>query len=560
MTANQPCSRGARWALVVLLLAALALRAADFPARYEYRNCDERPYCQSGLAMWEGITPTYKYSPAGPQIWISWLYAAFYSAKDFALPGAEERAAPFVLRPFVAVNHALFDIYHDWSRLRQIQAAANVALALAAVAAGFALGRRRGGLPAALIVAGMTAAMPLMVDLGVQARPYMMGWALGLIALYYSAEERTTAAAIVMGLAVGTRIDMLVLLPLAWADLWPAPRFFRRAARYTALAAMTSLLIAPWLLTNLLGNLRTIATVRVAEPNGTASTPLETLREICIHQGLGVTILLAAAALFLAPPGRSKPRWAAAIYVLLLAVSMFKATHFGLSHQGGPIVALIAFSAVGASAVWARWRGLAWALAALALGPPLISSVRDIAATRRAYTPSYATQWIERHVPPGTLVYLAPSLHDPLPTRAASDALWAQVVEHDSWELKVRSAMERFHASAGDLPRALSEENMIIERGNRRQWFILGGRQELPEPRYDIRVFDDSVVFGVQDVSADFHRTGGVVVCDDAVGTMPADLGQPAVQWVNSDGNGVRVYCSPDVLARLLEPENLNAW
>jgi len=34
--------------------------------------------------------------------------------------------------------------------------------------------------------------------------------------------------------------------------------------------------------------------------------------------------------------------------------------------------------------------------------------------------------------------------------------------------------MERFHASAGDLPRALSEENMIIERGNRRQWFISG--------------------------------------------------------------------------------------
>jgi len=239
---------------------------------------------------------------------------------------------------------------------------------------------------------GMTAAMPLMVDLGVQRRPYMMGWALGLIApLCNSAEERTTAAAIVMGLAVGTRIDMLVLLPLAWRICGPRALLPPGGRAILALAAMTSLLIArvaadqsPWKSAHNRDGAR-------AEPNGTASTPLETLREICIHQGLGVTNSSRGRGLFLAPPGRSKPRWAAAIYVLLLAVSMFKATHFGLSHQGGPIVALIAFSRR-ASAVGAGWRGLAWALAALALGPPLISSVRDIAATRRAYTPSYATQ------------------------------------------------------------------------------------------------------------------------------------------------------------------------
>jgi hypothetical protein len=547
---------GTRWWLLLAMLVALALRVADFPGRYEMRNTDERPYTQGGLALWEGITPTYKYSPAGPMTWVSWAYAGAESARHFILPGPEERVVPFVLRPFQAVNHALFDIYHDWSRLRQIQSLLNVLTALAAVWAGFMLGFKRGGLPVALIVGGLTAAMPLFVHMSVEARPYMMGWGLGLIALYLSAEGRATASAVVMGLAIGTRIDMLVLLPLAYADLWPGihpgakalPRV-RRLIRYTLVTAMASLLIAPWLLTNLLGNLRTIATVRVAEPNGVSASLADTIRECVVHQGLGVPIVLAVAALMLAPPGRKRPRWIAAVYVLLLAASMLKATHFGLQHQGGPIVALIAFASVGASAVAARWRALAWVLVAFALLPPLISSGNDIAARRGTYVPSYATEWLEQHVPPGTRVYLSPSFHDPLPTVEASNALWAEVTENNSWELKVRSGMARFHISAETLPRALSEENMIIERGLRREWFILGSRPNLPEPRFDIRVFSASVVYGEQNIEEAFNRTGGVLVW---AGIMPTNLGRLVAQWISPAGIGVRIYCSPDV--KLMEP------
>ncbi len=560
MSETAPSPRGPRWLLCLLLLAALALRAADFPGRYVYRDGDERPYTQSGLALWEGMTPTNKYCPAGPQIWISWLYAGFYSTRDFLLPSREDAAVPFVLRPFVAVNHALFDIYHDWSRLRQIQSAVNFAATLAAVAAGFELGRKRGGLPAALIVAGMAAAMPIWVELSVEARPYTLAWDCGLIAFYFSAKGSDGTSAIFMGLAVASRIDMLVLVPLAWTDLWPSDRFMRRAARYTALAALTTLLVAPWLLTNLIGNVREIATIRVAIPDAKSDSTTSALNEIFIQQGLGVVIILAMTSLFLAPPGRTKPRWMAAIYVLLLTLSMLKATNFGIRHQGGPFVALIAFSAVGASALWKRWPALAWVAAAAAIAPTFVVAALDVAATRQAYVAPHPTEWLERHIMPGTRVYLSPRIHDPLPTQAASDALWAEVADGDAWKAKIETAMKRYHISADELPRALSEENMIQERGNRREWFILGGLPKLQEPRFDIRVIMSSPVFGVQDASAEFRRTGGVLIWDDFDGRSPDGLGQPVVQWVNGDGKGVRVYCSSEVAARFLDAGDLGAW
>ena len=86
-----------------------------------------------------------------------------------------------------------------------------------------------------------------------------------------------------------------------------------------------------------------------------------------------------------------------------------------------------------------------------------------------------------------TRLHVAPFFHDPLPTTQAADELWSQVNDGRAWEAKVRSGLQRFDLRADEIPRALSEDGMTYEKGNRRGYFILGSRTQLPEPRYDLR-------------------------------------------------------------------------
>jgi hypothetical protein len=559
----------ARGVLLLIVAVAVVLRLVDFPPRYFKRDFDEQPYVQGGLALWEGITPTYDRTPAGPQTWISWAYAAGYTARYLVFPTPEERATPLVLRPFRAGDHALFDIYRDWSLLRWIEVAAGGIVAVVAAGAAFKLGWKRGGwLPAILV--GLTAAtLPLFVEFSGQARPYAMAWGFGIIALYYAAcsQDRPAASwrsAVFMGLAIASRVDMLLLLPLAWTDIWDAPSTGRRRVSrivlYTLLSAAVSLLVAPWLLTDLVGNLRAIASVRIAEPAGGATSARGTMLDFFVQQGLGIDLILVVCALFLVAPDKRWIRWSAAIYVLLLSVSMLKGTGFGLRHQGAPIVALVTFAGVGMAAVAGRWPRLAPAILVLALILPAVCVIVDIVQRKHLEMEYHATAWIQRHVPPGALIYVNPNIRDPLPTVAASNALWDEVANENAWTTKLEWGMKRFHISSENLPRAFSENDMVVERGLRREWFILGSRPAIPDPRYDIRVYVDSVVFRINDVAGEFKRTGGVLVCNDDDGAMPTDVGTPVVQWINSQARGVRIYCSPDVLPKLLDSEHLQAW
>lgn len=551
------------WLLLgLVVITSIALQAANFPARYDRRDYDERLYSECGLLVWEGIMPTVHYAPNGPETWIGWTYAAVKSLDHLGRPGAEERAAPSVLRPFVAVNHALFDIYRDWSSLRRIILAANVLTAVLAAAAGFGLGWKRGGPAAGLLVGGLVAVLPLFLELSGEAKSYMMAWGLAVISLYFAAgpKPRPLLSAVAMGLAVASRIDMLMLLPLLWLDLWEAEgqlagKVFR-IARYTGIVAIVAVLVAPWALTFLLGTARAVATIRLSEPVRATGSLQHAVVEVVWGQGLGVALILVVAALALPP----KRRWVAGVYVLLLAATVAKGTGFGLRHQGAPVIAVITFAAIGMAAVAAKWPRTTWALVALGLAVPVGQTVHDVIQRRTEYVPTHATAWLERHVPSGAIVYLSPSLHDPLPTQAAADRLWNQVTDDNAWKRKFNSAMSRFHVSAADLPRALSEGDMIAERGLRREWFILGSRTQLPDPRYDIRIFGDSVVFSIFDIGAQFKKTGGVLICNDADGSMPTDVGTPVVQWVNRHGRGVRIYCSPDVVEHLRDAAHLEEW
>ena len=100
-------------------------------------------------------------------------------------------------------------------------------------------GGRAGGIAGAAVVGGVLAACPLFVDYADQSRPYAMAWSFAVLALAAAvagprraevppAEPATVAvrgtarrfwfwsAAILMGLSVGSRVEMLTFLPVFW--------------------------------------------------------------------------------------------------------------------------------------------------------------------------------------------------------------------------------------------------------------------------------------------------------------------------------------------------------
>jgi hypothetical protein len=109
--------------------------------------------------------------------------------------------------------------------------------------------------------------------------------------------------------------------------------------------------------------------------------------------------------------------------------------------------------------------------------------------------------------------------------------------------------LKRFNLGDQEMPRALSEENMIVERCVARATYILGSRQWVARPRYELQhdVATSPMVEPGMPYSG-FLRTGGVLVHEGK--EARPDLGEPVVQWTRGTA-GVYVYCSEDVRARL---------
>lgn len=317
---------------------------------------------------------------------------------------------------------------------------------------------------------------------------------------------------------------------------------------YHVLAAITTLLLAPWIVTNLIGNLRIIATVRLADP--TRVVPLkDTLLDFAVTQGLWLLPLLAVVGALWPRRGQRFPRILLAAYVVLAGASIVKATGFGLQHQGGPLVILIVMSAFALRPLMRFDGKVAWIVCGLALIVPAVQAVRSIAIRQRSYVDDApAVAWIERNVPPGTRVYVVNSLFNPLPTRAASDALWAEVNDDGAWERKFLAGLQRFNLTSDQIPRALSEENMLVEKGNRRGWFILGSRGDVGRPRFDIRIIGGSPIFGVHDLPAEFAKTGGVILWRGTLDDAEIKGLTPAQRWDSPNKKtGVFVFVSPDL-------------
>jgi hypothetical protein len=549
-------SRSQLIALVIALLLGLSLRIWNYPSRYQLQDGDELGYTYGGLLLWEGLTPGFKMAPAGLQTWVSWAYCGGKSLMNLLRDRNEDRI-PAPIRPFSAVDRALFDIYRDTSALKQLTVALIIVISLGAIYAAFQIGYCSAGNPGGLLGGGLAALLPLFIQASGTAKPYMPAWAFAIIASYFAIAHtkstRWAGSAVFMGLAISSRIEMLLFFPIILWLMWNEKEpegFGRTALRLTSLMAGVTLLVSPWLLTNLLGNLRTIATVRFASPS-VRELLVPLLKDFALLQGLGPVSVLLAAGLAISPRDKRRAYWLLLSIVIVLFLTMLRPTPYGLRHHGATVAAIVVLCPLALARVRQLHYGAAWTLAVLLLAIPAIHAGSVIMADKQSYVPDRATAWIEQNVPPGTTVYLSPTLNDPLPTEQSADALWLQVSDAQAWRTKFNQGMSRFGLTQGRIPRALSEENLIQERGNRRRWFILGGGQEIKAPRFEIKIISGGSPFDITPSAAmaEYMRTGGVLILRQS--RQPEflhpdkELGKPKAAWLNQNGQGTLVYSMP---------------
>ena len=91
-----------------------------------------------------------------------------------------------------------------------------------------------------LTAGGLAAAAPLLVEYAGMARPYALAWSFGILGVYWASlggGRRWLLSGILAGLAVGTRLEMLLLLPYVLGEAWAGSgreQRWRIAARLTS--------------------------------------------------------------------------------------------------------------------------------------------------------------------------------------------------------------------------------------------------------------------------------------------------------------------------------------
>lgn len=565
--------RNAAWrSLVGLLILATILRIMILPSRAEETDGDEFYYLQGGALVLEGLPSGMHYTFAGPEIWFAWAYTGGLAARYLVWPTQEERAVPLEIRPYVAVNHATFDVYHDISLLKISYIVFAGIVGLFGVAAAFGYGRRRGGLTGGVLLGIMAASLPVLVEHAGLAKPYSLGWSCVLIAAYFAATAETkpvrrTTSAIFLGLAVASRVELLGLLPvIVLLEIWPNRaslwRFAVEILRYGLTTAVCVIVAAPWSVTNLLGNLRAIATIRVAKTTLINPTITGTLTDLMWSNALGIAILIFFFAIGLAiwkrkDAGLARWPWLAALLALLLLSSCFRPTGYGLRHQGPAFMSLLLLLPASIGLIAKYHQRAAWVLVTLSLALCSFRAVIAIRDRHAMWIPDQATQWVETHVPPGTTVYLSPSIHDPLPTPESANAIWDELSSRQAAFRKFEAGIKRLQiagATSDIMPPALSEQTVTTERSSARRFYVLGSRSAFIGPRFNIIRYRASAVFGVQDPVSEFKRTGGVLIwrSDQPDETSAPGLDQePAIKWTNPAGRGTYVYVSPDIAGQL---------
>jgi hypothetical protein len=545
--------------LLLLLTVAAAIRIWTMPYRNELRDMDEIGYVSGGLLAWEGMLPGWRAAPAAGQTWIGWLWIAARSAWDFImLP----HGTPSPLRPFAAIDQALFDTYADLGPLRQVILCVSLGIALAGVFAGYRLGLKYGGEAGAVLIGGIVALLPVYIEFTGMSRSYSDSWMLGIASISCAATLRNPRIpAVLLGLAIASRIDMVVLAPLVIWALWDNlgnKGFFAIACRTAFTSILTLIIAAPWLMVAFVGTLRSIAMVRVMGYYWNVESPrLTTLKDLTWTEGLGPLLLATLAGFLLIPVQSRFSKWTLAGLTLLIASTMFIGHCQVIQYHGGPLIAILTSAAIGTGAILNRmpkWQGLM--LAAFLLILPSVQSLRLALHPHLLGYVDHSTEWIEKHVPSGTIIYFHSDFacKTVLPTAEAADAIWREVASDQAWRAKLEDGFRRFSLPAEQFPRALSEDNLCMDRAKSRRWFILGGGSGML-PRYDVRPFDICKTFGIHssEIAETFKRTGGVLIWRTAApAPPPPELGEPLIKWVNTHGNGTLLFVSPDIRGKLL--------
>jgi hypothetical protein len=287
------------------------------------------------------------------------------------------------------------------------------------------------------------------------------------------------------------------------------------------------------------------------------SPRLTTFKALTWREGLGPILLTTLVGFFLVPAESRFKNSVLAAFTLLMVSSMFIGSYQVMRYHGGPLIAILTSAAIGSGAILNRlpkWKALTLTSCLLIL--PAIQSLRTAVDQHALCHTDYSTEWMEKHVPPGTIVYFHCTFASQalLPTSEAVDAIWKRVANDDAWRVKLQEGFRRFSLPSDQFPRAMSEDNLCMDRAICRRWFILaGGGQE--RPRYDLRPFNMGTTFGLHapEIGKVFKETGGILIWRTATTErLPSGLGEPLVKWVNSYGNGTLVFVSDDVRQKLL--------
>jgi len=548
--------------LLPLLAVAAAIRLWTMPCKNEIRDMDEIGYTSGGLLMWEGMLPGWRAAPAGPQTWIGWLWIAIRSGWHLL---KHTHSIPGPLKAFTAIDQALFETYADLGPLRQAMLWISLGIALVGVVAAYRLGLKYGGKAGGVLIGGVVALLPIYVEFAGMSRSYSDSWMLAISSISCAATLKKPQvcwlAGILFGLAVASRIDIVMLAPiLAWA-LWDNDNLdgkgiFVTISRTAFTSALTVLVTAPWLMIAFVGTLRIIAMARVLGYFNIESPRLATFKDLTWEQGLGPLLLAAAVGIFIPAKSQAK-KWTLGGLTLLALSTMFVGHYQVMRYHGAPLITIIAFASVSLGAILnriPRWPALGIVMCLLVV--PSVQSVRTAIHQRSLSHVDASTEWIEKHVPPGTIVYFHGhfACKTVPPTAEAADAIWKQVANDEAWRTKLEDGFRRFSLPADRFPRAMSEDNLCLDRAICRRWFILGGGSQA-QPRYDLRPFDISKTFGLHssEIAEAFKRTGGVLIWRTAAAPAPpTDLGEPFVKWVNTYGNGTLLYISDNVRRKLL--------
>jgi hypothetical protein len=356
---------------------------------------------------------------------------------------------------------------------------------------------------------------------------------------------RSVGSGIALGLAVGTRIDMAMLAPLVVIALWRRPptgtTLVRSIVTTACAAAIAFVVVAPWYVTHLIGNLRLIVSIRLLPQSATAAS---TAMDELLLSGAVIPLFVTFAGLLLAVRGQRQADWCTLAWLGLMTAMALRPSAFGIRHNGALLVAIVTLLPVAIGNIRARMpqRWVPALLVALVGVPVLALGVFQATTIATAHARDDAVHWIENNVQPGTRLFTQERLAFPLPTPAAARRLWNEVADPDAWRRKlVGPTASRFGLSSERLPLALTEEHMYLDRSLRRRPFILAAPYHPERPRYDLHIVSDGAMFDVSTESAIrmLCKEGGVFLRD---GTAIDRLGAPAASWVSRTGLGSRVY------------------